>query len=146
MKTIERILADNVRMRRKALKLSQEKLAEKAKISMHTVLRLEKGRQRPQRANLISIAEALGCTVEDLYKADESGGIVPIFYFGEDVKAAIKEMKEETKIIPSLAQYLSGKDETEQSEILKSLLGLYPPGRPHVQPSASIGTSRKKKA
>ena len=52
---------------RKALNMSQAKLAEKARVSMHTILRLETGKQRPQKSNLLAIAKVLGCSVESLY-------------------------------------------------------------------------------
>ncbi len=73
MKTIGEIVAQNVRRERQRLGLSQSELAEKAKVSLHTVFRLEAGNTNPQKKNLEAIAKALGCKQkEDLFQGLDS--------------------------------------------------------------------------
>ncbi len=67
MKTIEKIIGERIRERRKRLNWTQTELAKRARVGLQTVLRIEKGRQLPQKANLSAIAEALKCTTDELY-------------------------------------------------------------------------------
>lgn len=66
MESSEKILSSNIKKRRKALKLSQKKLAALAKISEQTLNRIEKMKQNPEDFTLGQIATVLGCTKEDL--------------------------------------------------------------------------------
>lgn len=99
MEGIEKILAKNIISRRKALKMSQKRLAEKAKISPITLNRIEKLKQAPQKLNLIAIAEALGCSVESLYTSSQ------ITKFGEQkptvasLLEAMKHMQAELDLV-----------------------------------------------
>jgi transcriptional regulator with XRE-family HTH domain len=61
-----RLLGDAVRVRRKELGLSQEKLAEKADLSTVFISRVERGIESPTVDNLLRIARALGLRAEDL--------------------------------------------------------------------------------
>ena len=65
-------LADRVKKLRKDKGLSQEELAEAAGVDPRTVQRIEKGKSKPQPANLRSIADALGVTVHDLQEPPQS--------------------------------------------------------------------------
>lgn len=66
MKTIEEIVALNVKQLRKKRGWSQTELADRAKISLQTVNRLEKMTQATRPSNLAAIAEALGTSKEEL--------------------------------------------------------------------------------
>lgn len=66
MGKVEETLARNVLQRRKALGLSQEALAQKARVSYHTVWRVENAQGIPRKSNLGALATALNCTVDQL--------------------------------------------------------------------------------
>jgi len=66
VKTIEQIVAANIKKRRETLGWSQLELARNAKLSETTINRIEKARQPARRKNLEAVAKALGCTREDL--------------------------------------------------------------------------------
>jgi transcriptional regulator with XRE-family HTH domain len=66
MESSEKILAENLKKRRKAAKLSQKELARLAGISEITLNRIEVMKQKPEDATLIEIARVLKCTKEDL--------------------------------------------------------------------------------
>lgn len=56
---------------RKSLKVSQEELAEKSGISRATISALENGFDRnAEIQTLLAIANALGCTLSDIFYAD----------------------------------------------------------------------------
>lgn len=57
---------NSVRMRRKALGLSQEQLAEKAKLHRTYIGMIERGEKNITLTNIEKIALALGCTVSEL--------------------------------------------------------------------------------
>ncbi|MHB0913359.1 MAG: helix-turn-helix domain-containing protein [Armatimonadota bacterium] len=61
-----RILAENIKRRRKELGLSQEKLAEIVGLSTNHIARIETGTRTPSLGILDRIAEALGTTVSEL--------------------------------------------------------------------------------
>jgi transcriptional regulator with XRE-family HTH domain len=61
-----RVLGEAVRKSRKAAKLSQEKLAEKADLSTVFISRIERGIESPSLDNLLKIAKALGVRVRKL--------------------------------------------------------------------------------
>jgi transcriptional regulator with XRE-family HTH domain len=120
VKSIEEVLAANVRNRRKALKMSQTDLAKKAKLSLHTIFRIEKAEQAPRRANIDSIAKALHCTREELY----SGSIFTTFESGtpttKSLLRALGTMQEEVDKIKSnpLVSYALSLTELDQWTVL----------------------------
>ena len=61
-----RLLGEAVRSERKRVKLSQEKLAEKANLSTVFISRVERGKESPSVDNLVKIAKALGVRVRNL--------------------------------------------------------------------------------
>lgn len=87
MKTIEEILSYNIRMRLEALGWNQRDLAKAAGLTEQSVTKLLKG--RPSRmSNQKAIAEALGCSREDLMKVPQKSS---------NLLKAINEMQ---KIVP----------------------------------------------
>ena len=67
-------LGANIRAERARLDLSQEELAEKAGVSANAVISYEAGAWVPGVDKLWAIAQALGCTPNDLmgWKTDEA--------------------------------------------------------------------------
>ena len=63
-----RVLGENVRRIRKRAKLTQEKLAEKAGLSVVFLSLLENGWRAASIDSLLSIARALGVELEDLVR------------------------------------------------------------------------------
>lgn len=59
------LLSHNIIKLRKALGWSQEKLAQEAEVSYHTIFRAESG-TKPKMDNLIKISSALGVSVDEL--------------------------------------------------------------------------------
>lgn len=53
--------------------LSQKGLAEKISCDQSTIAKIESGVREPKAAMVIAIAEALGCTPNDLLGFDEKG-------------------------------------------------------------------------
>ena len=61
-----RLLGSAVRVRRRALGLSQEEFAEKVDCHRNFVGRIERGEQNPTVDTLVRIARALKCKVRDI--------------------------------------------------------------------------------
>ncbi|NJM54854.1 MAG: helix-turn-helix transcriptional regulator [Verrucomicrobiae bacterium] len=61
-----RLLGEAVRSRRRHLKLTQEKLAEKSGLSTVFISRIECAKESPSLDSLVKIARALGVKVRDL--------------------------------------------------------------------------------
>lgn len=62
-------IADNVRKARKKKGLSQDKLAREAGVAYNTVVKIESGENKnPTIETLLSIAKALGVSVDELIK------------------------------------------------------------------------------
>lgn len=64
-------LGERIRAARKRAGLSHDTLAARVGTSRQHLIRLEKGIHHPKPEMLSRIAEALGCTVEDLADADD---------------------------------------------------------------------------
>ena len=62
-----RMLGAAVRVRRRALGLSQEEFAEKVDCHRNFVGRIERGEQNPTVDTLVRIARALRCKISDLF-------------------------------------------------------------------------------
>lgn len=102
MKPIKRGLnvhfCDNLKRIRKEKGLSQQELADLSGMSKQHISRMESGHQdNPQIKSVVTIAAALGVSIEDLIFGDESemsaGGIVDaINRLSNDDQKAIKEM------------------------------------------------------
>lgn len=56
-------LSREIVRRRIVLKLSQKELANKAKVSLGTIAKIEEGKSNIKYSTLIAIAEALGCRI-----------------------------------------------------------------------------------
>jgi transcriptional regulator with XRE-family HTH domain len=61
-----RAVGENVREQRKAVKLTQEKLAELADLSPRTIQKIEAGRLNILITTLRRIRAGIGCTYQDL--------------------------------------------------------------------------------
>ncbi len=59
-------LASNIRTRRRALDLSQSELAERAGLTPDLIWNYERGNYTPGADKAYAIAEALGCTLDEL--------------------------------------------------------------------------------
>ena len=66
-----KILGTNIAVRRKALGMSQEILAEKIGITQQALARMEQGKIAPKLTRLPELAGALQCTVANLVTAPE---------------------------------------------------------------------------
>ena len=62
-----RLLGSAVRVRRRALSLSQEEFAEKVDCHRNFVGRIERGEQNPTVDTLLKVARALRCKISDLF-------------------------------------------------------------------------------
>ena len=62
-----KIFAENLTRLRKAKKITQEKLAEKANLSAVYIAHLEQGRKSPTLHTLSALTEALGISIKDLF-------------------------------------------------------------------------------
>jgi transcriptional regulator with XRE-family HTH domain len=58
-----------VRARRRAAKLTQTQLAERAYLRKHFIWRIECEQANPSLATIALIADALGCEIADLFQA-----------------------------------------------------------------------------
>ena len=65
-----RKLGENIQIVRKRLKLTQEHLADKAKISRMALVNYEGGRRTPPVDSCLKIANALGVTIDELVNTD----------------------------------------------------------------------------
>lgn len=64
----KQLLATNIRLRRKLLKISQEELAGRAGLHRTYLGAIERAQQNVSIDNIEKIANALGCTVGDLFQ------------------------------------------------------------------------------
>jgi transcriptional regulator with XRE-family HTH domain len=76
------MLSDKIKRFRNELGYSQEKLAEKAEISLRTIQRLENEKSEPRGDTLIRIAKALDISVDDLidWKKDEDRSYLTLLH------------------------------------------------------------------
>lgn len=63
---------EGIKQRREALNITQKQLAEKMGVERSTVAKWEAGAAFPAAAKLPKLAEALGCTVADLYTTEKT--------------------------------------------------------------------------
>lgn len=110
MKTREETIAYNLRTRREALGLSQEKLAELADVSWITIHRIESGKRIGTK--LSQIAKAVGCTKEDLAKSHED----PKENSSNDLLTLIEAWKRAGRFSRELALGILQSDESEATE------------------------------
>jgi len=66
------ILAQNIILRRKAMGFSQIELAERVGVHLNIIKKLESGRGEGEMQNREAIAQALECSLSDLYMTPES--------------------------------------------------------------------------
>jgi len=69
VKKTDKILAKNIRMKRKQAGLSQKKLAELAGVAETTIVRMEKLQQVPRASTLEVIANVLEVELDELYSS-----------------------------------------------------------------------------
>ena len=65
---ILRALGKNLNRLRMGSGLTQEKLAEKAEISLRYVQQLEAGQRNPSIPTLVRLRRVMGCSYDDLFK------------------------------------------------------------------------------
>ncbi len=63
-----KIIGDNIRKRRKSIKISQEELAFRVNSARNYVGCIERAEKVPSITILLDIAAALGCKLEDIVK------------------------------------------------------------------------------
>lgn len=68
-----KVFADNLRQRAEALKLSNAEVARRAGLEERRYGNYVTGRREPDLATLLNIAEVLGCTTDELLKAESDG-------------------------------------------------------------------------
>lgn len=66
MKCLQDIVGENIRKRREARGFSKKELAARACCAEQQVGKWEKGLHLPDTANLLRLADALACTVDEL--------------------------------------------------------------------------------
>ena len=66
------IVGKNIMNRRKRRNLTQEKLAEMIGIGQQSLSKMEQGHMAPKFERLQDFANALGCTVSDLFKQEDA--------------------------------------------------------------------------
>lgn len=71
--TLAKIVGANIKNRRKRRNLTQETLAEMVGIGQQSLSRMEHGHIAPKFERLPGFANALGCTVADLFKQEDDG-------------------------------------------------------------------------
>lgn len=72
MRSLDEIVGENIRGRRDALGLTQKDLALASKLTPQSLNKIEKGKRQARSTNLALIAQALGCSKEDLRQTDYS--------------------------------------------------------------------------
>jgi transcriptional regulator with XRE-family HTH domain len=65
---ILRGLGKNLKRLRMSAELTQEKLAEKADISLRYVQQLEAGQRNPSISTLVRLRKVMGCSFDDLFR------------------------------------------------------------------------------
>ena len=75
----ERDLDNTVRTHREVLGLSQQALADRVGVSRQAVVAIEAGRQVPSTTLALSLAQVLGCGVEQLFRLSRPGGLDVVF-------------------------------------------------------------------
>lgn len=61
------LIGENIRQTRESLGLSQSDLAKKSGLTVQSISRIETGKSNPRWANLDTIAEALGVSIDRLF-------------------------------------------------------------------------------
>ncbi|MCL1890340.1 MAG: helix-turn-helix domain-containing protein, partial [Desulfovibrionaceae bacterium] len=70
---LTKIVGANIMNRRKRRNLTQEKLAEMVGIGQQSLSRMEQGHIAPRFERLQGFANALGCSVADLFQQEDDG-------------------------------------------------------------------------
>ena len=96
MARIREIFAQNLKIHRRKCGISQEKLAEKAKVSTHYIAILEIARSFPASDVLERIAEALGVEIYVLF-LDPHSSNQEFAQLREDIKDDMKQLCDEVK-------------------------------------------------
>lgn len=63
----------NIKQLRNAIGVTQRQLAERMGVERSAVAKWEAGASHPSSAKLPALAEALGCSVEDLFSKQKNG-------------------------------------------------------------------------
>ncbi|MCL1916047.1 MAG: helix-turn-helix domain-containing protein [Desulfovibrionaceae bacterium] len=80
-KALEKIVGENIFIRRKRRNLTQEKLAEMVGIGQQSLSRMERGHIAPRFDRLQELAGALGCPVAALF--EQKVGDEPDIFFAD---------------------------------------------------------------
>ena len=89
-----------LKRRRKALKLSLDKLSAMVGLSISQVQRFETGEREPKKTDLENLARALGCTVPDLIQSEPGqdgpvfGSLLPVPIAGRTAAGVFREVVE----------------------------------------------------
>ena len=102
--TLAMIVGRNISTRRRVLGLTQERLAEMVGVGQQSLSRMEKGRISPKFDRLQIFANALGCTVADLFAEDGRLGEVSLNEIIRPLSA--DSQRAIIKIVTDLAQVM----------------------------------------
>ena len=97
---VRRMAMPELKRRRKALKLSLEKLSAMVGLSLSQIQRFETGEREPKKTDLENLAKALGCTVPELLEMEAPavspvfGGLVPVPIAGRTAAGVFREVVE----------------------------------------------------
>lgn len=96
MRTIKQIVGENIKARRKELKIKQREMAKTTGLTVQALSRLEKGKHGARNLNLI--ANALQCTEADLYidsQATASPTTESLLKIVGEIEKELKQIKAE---------------------------------------------------
>lgn len=66
------VLGENIKKLRKKNNMTQQQLADRACVKRPLITDIENDKKSPSVQNLISIAKALGCTLDDLVREESA--------------------------------------------------------------------------
>lgn len=69
------VLGENIKKLRKKNNMTQQQLADKICVTRPFITDIENDKKSPSLQNLVSIADVLGCTTDDLLKEKEKNAI-----------------------------------------------------------------------
>lgn len=106
-------IAENIRLFRKNAGLTQEQLANKAKLSIATIQGYEQKKYKPKSEALYKLCDALGCNIGELYGLQE----------GDEVNIPEPSLVELRKEVSNLILSLNEKGLERTRDYMKDLMG-----------------------
>lgn len=110
----QRFIGNKIAMKRVAMNISQEELAERVGISRVSIVRIENGNQIPRTKTATRICEALGMTPDDLYQDYLSEQIIPNVRMRSLIdgveKLSIKKQEQFYKMAEVILQWLDSEE------------------------------------